>query len=185
MRAPLSEESDEEMAKVFGDVETMKYLSHLCRNGEFDAGDARTRREEDTQRMEEGTGCNFEIMMEKEEEEEEDGAGLVYIGLVGYRRIYVGEGGEGRVGEIGIVIDKAFWGRGLGKEAMEGAMKHGLESVEKGGLGLDVISGSTKEVNIPMIALFASMGMAKVPGQEEKAGDPEAWIEFRTAPNHG
>ena len=56
-------------AGCFGDVEKMVHLVHLCKNhgknGEFNEMDAKTRREEDTERMEQGSGCNFVIVLKR------------------------------------------------------------------------------------------------------------------------
>ncbi|KAF9870373.1 acetyltransferase [Colletotrichum karsti] len=81
----------------------------------------------------------------------EDSDGRV-IGFGGFGGINETEG-KVRVGDVGVMIDKEFRGRGFAVEAMRLAVEWAFRGVEEGGLQLDRVSATMREENVAMVRL--------------------------------
>ncbi|KAK1674729.1 acetyltransferase [Colletotrichum godetiae] len=103
------------------------------------------------------------------------------IGFGGYGGINEHEEEDGRtvrVGDVGVMINSAFRGRGFAAEAVRLAVEWGFKGVAEGGLQLERVSATMSERNVPMRGLvegrFGWKGVVK-PG--EKEGDGEVFFE--------
>ncbi|KXH31976.1 acetyltransferase [Colletotrichum simmondsii] len=122
-----------------------------------------------------GDGTNDgKTLSEKEGEE-----GTV-IGFGGYGGIneHEEDGRKIRVGDVGVMINPQFRGRGFAAEAVRLAVEWGFRKVAEGGLQLERVSATMSERNVPMRGLvekrFGWAGVVK-PGKEE--GDGEVFFE--------
>ncbi|KAK1544225.1 acetyltransferase [Colletotrichum paranaense] len=111
------------------------------------------------------------------EEQEKEGT---VIGFGGYGGINEhGEDGQRvRVGDVGVMINPEYRGRGFAAEAVRLAVEWGFEKVAESGLQLERVSATMSERNVPMRGLvekrFGWTGVVK-PGKEE--GDGEVFFE--------
>ncbi|KAI3549281.1 acetyltransferase [Colletotrichum filicis] len=110
-------------------------------------------------------------------EQEKEGT---VIGFGGYGGINEhGEDGQRvRVGDVGVMINPGYRGRGFAAEAVRLAVEWGFRKVAEGGLQLERVSATMSERNAPMRGLvekrFGWAGVVK-PGKEE--GDGEVFFE--------
>ncbi|KAK1635122.1 GNAT domain-containing protein [Colletotrichum phormii] len=106
--------------------------------------------------------------------------GGTVIGFGGYGGIneHEEDGRKVRVGDVGVMINSAFRGRGFAAEAVRLAVEWGFKGVAEGGLQLERVSATMSERNAPMRGLvegrFGWEGVVK-PG--EKEGDGEVFFE--------
>ncbi|KAK1465492.1 acetyltransferase [Colletotrichum cuscutae] len=109
--------------------------------------------------------------------DEEEGT---VVGFGGYGGINEhGEDGRRiRVGDVGVMINPGYRGRGFAAEAVRLAVEWGFRRVAEGGLQLERVSATMSERNVPMRGLvekrFGWAGVVK-PGKEE--GDGEVFFE--------
>ncbi|KAF4778892.1 acetyltransferase [Colletotrichum scovillei] len=102
------------------------------------------------------------------------------IGFGGYGGIneHEEDGRKIRVGDVGVMINPDFRGRGFAAEAVRLAVEWGFRKVAEGGLQLERVSATMSERNVPMRRLvekrFRWAGVVK-PGKEE--GDGEVFFE--------
>ncbi|KAK1447641.1 acetyltransferase [Colletotrichum melonis] len=111
------------------------------------------------------------------EEQEKEGT---VIGFGGYGGIneHEEDGQRIRVGDVGVMINPEYRGRGFAAEAVRLAVEWGFRKVAEGGLQLERVSATMSERNVPMRGLvekrFGWAGVVK-PGKEE--GDGEVFFE--------
>ncbi|KAK1507687.1 acetyltransferase [Colletotrichum tamarilloi] len=111
------------------------------------------------------------------EEQEKEGT---VIGFGGYGGIneHEEDGQRVRVGDVGVMINPEYRGRGFAAEAVRLAVEWGFRKVAEGGLQLERVSATMSERNVPMRGLvekrFGWAGVVK-PGKEE--GDGEVFFE--------
>ncbi|KAK1728970.1 acetyltransferase [Colletotrichum acutatum] len=116
-------------------------------------------------------------------EKEQDEEGTI-IGFGGYGGIneHEEDGQKVRVGDVGVMINPEFRGRGFAAEAVRSAVEWGFRKVAEGGLQLERVSATMSERNVPMRGLvekrFGWTGVVK-PGKEE--GDGEVFFEVTGA----
>ncbi|KAK7447496.1 acetyltransferase [Colletotrichum acutatum] len=116
-------------------------------------------------------------------EKEQDEEGTI-IGFGGYGGIneHEEDGQKVRVGDVGVMINPEFRGRGFAAEAVRSAVGWGFRKVAEGGLQLERVSATMSERNVPMRGLvekrFGWTGVVK-PGKEE--GDGEVFFEVTGA----
>lgn len=106
---------------------------------------------------------NLAVVLDNEKEEQ-------VIGLGGYGAIKTREGGR-RVGDVGVLIDPAFRGKGYATEALRLAIDWGFAGVEEGGLQLDLVSITTLSDNEPVVRLVRDkLGVRVEPVEREVEG---------------
>ncbi|UQC76053.1 acetyltransferase [Colletotrichum lupini] len=111
---------------------------------------------------------------------EERGEEGTVIGFGGYGGINEQEedGRRIRVGDVGVMINPGYRGRGFAAEAVRLAVEWGFRRVAEGGLQLERVSATMSERNVPMRGLvekrFGWAGVVK-PGKGE--GDGEVFFE--------
>ncbi|KXH62492.1 acetyltransferase [Colletotrichum salicis] len=120
---------------------------------------------------------NGKTSSEGKGKEEEEGT---VIGFGGYGGIneHEEDGRKVRVGDVGVMINSAFRGRGFAAEAVRLAVEWGFKGVAEGGLQLERVSATMSERNAPMRGLvegrFGWKWVVK-PGKQE--GDGEVFFE--------
>ncbi|TDZ53166.1 hypothetical protein CTRI78_v007122 [Colletotrichum trifolii] len=79
----------------------------------------------------------------------------VVVGFGGYGGINEREEGEGkvRIGDVGVMVNPEYRGRGFGVEAMRLAVEWGFKGVGQAGLQLKGITATMREENEPMVGL--------------------------------
>ncbi|KXH48564.1 acetyltransferase [Colletotrichum nymphaeae SA-01] len=98
------------------------------------------------------------------------------IGFGGYGGIneHEEDGRKIRVGDVGVMINAEFRGRGFAVETVRLAVEWGFRKVAEGGLQLERVSATMSERNVPMRGLiekrFGWAGVVK-PGKEEGGGE--------------
>lgn len=97
------------------------------------------------------TSVNLLVVLSKEGEAEEYEA----IGLGGYGAIKTLErdGKKVSAGDVGVVLDHQYRGKGYAVEAMRMSIDWAFRSLEDGGLQLDLVTVTTSTENEPMICL--------------------------------
>ncbi|KAJ3942713.1 uncharacterized protein N0V96_006934 [Colletotrichum fioriniae] len=117
---------------------------------------------------------------EKEGEEEEEEGTVIGFGGYGGINEHEEDGQKIRVGDVGVMINSEFRGRGFAAEAVRLAVEWGFRKVAEGGLQLARVSATMSERNVPMRGLvekrFGWTGVVK-PGKGETEGDGEVFFE--------
>lgn len=114
-----------------------------------------------------------------------DGAAEQVIGLGGYGAIEDSErdGRKVRAGDVGVLLDEAFRGKGYGQEAMRLAIDWGFSPASEGGPQLDIVTITTLSDNAPMVRIaeeklgFKGKGVRRPAGFD--ADKQELYIEIR------
>ena len=72
----------------------------------------------------------------------------------------IGTAGFVHAGEIGYIIDRAYWGRGIATEALQALLRYGFEH-----LGLDDIGAGALKVNVASLRVIEKAGLHPVPNE--------------------
>lgn len=114
------------------------------------------------------------------------------IGIGGYGAIkdWIRDGAGVRAGDVGVVIDKAYRGKGYAVEAMKLAIDWAFTTFSEGGPQLDIVTITTAETNAAMIKLIdEKLGLkgkgVKRPGEFDPFEIyyellPTEWKKFRS-----
>lgn len=92
----------------------------------------------------------------------------------------IGKAGIWRDTEIGFLLHRDYWRQGLMREAMEALLPYYFGPVEKGGIGLEVVTADTDPRNEATIGFLQRVGF-EVTGREKKTfqvgGEGGEWVD--------
>ncbi|OHE94213.1 acetyltransferase [Colletotrichum orchidophilum] len=114
-----------------------------------------------------------------DEKEEEEGT-VIGFGGFGCIQEHEVDGKKVRVGDVGVMINPTFRGRGFATEAIRLAVEWAFTSVAEGGPQFDRVTATMLERNKPMVGLIeGKLGWKGVvtPGKEGVEGDGEVLFE--------
>jgi RimJ/RimL family protein N-acetyltransferase len=110
-----------------------------------------------------------------------DGSPSEVIGKIGIWRVdasssssssFSPSGGGGGAGEIGFMLHRAHWRRGLMREAMQALLPYFFRPIDDGGLGLEAVTADVDPRNSASLGLLGELGF-EVTGREERT----IWID--------